>query len=65
MNLEGIMLSDISQRKTNTVWYHFYVKYEKYNKLVNKTEKKLTCIYRDQTSENQWGERMGKGQYKK
>ena len=25
MELEGIMLSEISQRKTNTVWYHLYV----------------------------------------
>ena len=25
MDLEGIMLSEISQRKTNTVCYHLYV----------------------------------------
>ena len=25
IDLEGIMLSEISQRKTNTVWYHVYV----------------------------------------
>ena len=24
-NLEGIMLSEVSQRKTNTVWSHLYV----------------------------------------
>ena len=24
MNLEGVMLSDISQTKTNTVWYHLH-----------------------------------------
>ena len=29
MNLEGIMLSEISPRKTNTVWYHLYVKSKK------------------------------------
>ena len=23
--LEGIIISEISQRKTNTVWYHLYV----------------------------------------
>ena len=27
MNLEGIMLSEISQRKTNTAWYHLHVKF--------------------------------------
>ena len=25
MDLEDIMLSEISQRKTSTVWYHVYV----------------------------------------
>ena len=25
MDLVGIMLSEISQRKTNIVWYHLYV----------------------------------------
>ena len=25
MDLENIMLSEINQRKTNTVWYHLYV----------------------------------------
>ena len=28
IDLEGIMLSEISQRKTNTVWYHVYVELE-------------------------------------
>ena len=28
MNLEGIMLSEMSQRKTNTVWPHLYVESE-------------------------------------
>ena len=35
MDLEGIMLSEIRQRKTNTLLYHLYVKSKKYNKLVN------------------------------
>jgi len=26
MDLEGIMLSEISQRRTNTIWSHLYVK---------------------------------------
>ena len=29
MDLEGILLREISQRKTNTVWYHGYVESEK------------------------------------
>ena len=29
MDLEGIMLSEISQRKLNTVWYHLYVEVKK------------------------------------
>ena len=39
MDLEGLMLSEISQRKTNTVWYHLYVESKKYNKLVNITKR--------------------------
>ena len=35
MDLAGILLSEISQRKTNTVWYHLHVEPKKYNKLVN------------------------------
>ena len=35
MDLEGITLSEIRQRKTNTLLYHLYVKSKKYNKLVN------------------------------
>ena len=31
MDLEGIMLSEISQRKTNPLLYHLYVKSKKYN----------------------------------
>ena len=42
MNLEGIVLSEISQTKTNTVCYHLHVESKKYNKLVNITKKKQT-----------------------
>ena len=31
MDLEGIMLSEISQRKTNTVRFHLYVESKKQN----------------------------------
>ena len=36
---------------------------KKYNKLVNKTKKKQTHRYGEQTSGYQWGVRMGEGQY--
>ena len=61
MDLEGIMLSEISQRKTNTVWY---VESKKYNKLVNITKKKQTHRHREQTSSYQWGERRREGRYR-
>ena len=32
MDLEGIMLSEISQRKTDTVGYHLHVESKKQNK---------------------------------
>ena len=31
MNLEGIMLIKVKQRKTNTMWFHLYVESEKRN----------------------------------
>ena len=62
MDLEGIMLSEVSQTKTNAVWYHLYVKSKKQNKLVNITQKKQTHRYREQTSGYQWEEGMGERQ---
>ena len=41
MNLEGI-ISEISQRKTNTVWYHLYS--ESKNKLGNIAKNQFTDI---------------------
>ena len=55
------MFSKISQRKTNTVWYHLYVGSEKYNKLENITKKKRTHRYWEQISGYQWGEEGGRG----
>ena len=47
MDLEGIVLSEVSQRKTNTVWSHLCV--ESKNKQANKntlhqTHKKITLM---------------------
>ena len=39
VDLEGIMLSERSQRKTSSV-YHLHVEPKKYSKLVNVTKKK-------------------------
>ena len=55
--LEGILLSEISQRKINMVSYHLYVESKTYNKLVNITKKKQTDRYREQTSGYQLGGR--------
>ena len=42
MDLEGFMLmTEISQKKTDTVQYHFYVDSKKYNKLVNIVRKEI------------------------
>ena len=35
MNL--FMLSEISQRKTNTVWFHLYVEFKKQNEWLTET----------------------------
>ena len=35
MDLEGIMLSEVRQRKRNTIRYYSYVESKKYHKLVN------------------------------
>ena len=39
IDIESIMLSEISQTKTITVCYHLYVESKKYNKLVNITKR--------------------------
>ena len=45
MDLEGIMLSEISRTKTNTEWCHVSVESKKYSKLVNIIKKKQTSGY--------------------
>ena len=57
MDLEGIILSEISQRKTNTVWYHLYMESKKYKQLVYTTKKNQTQM---QTM-NEW---LGMGRNK-
>ena len=59
MALEGVMLSEISQRKANTVWIHLYVGSIQYSKLMDITKKKQTHRYREQRTAYQWGDRRG------
>ena len=40
VDLESIMLSEIHEINTNTVWYCLYVKSKEYNKPVNITKKR-------------------------
>ena len=56
---EGIMLNEVSQKKIYTSWYHFYVESIKYNKVVNKTNKKQIHRYIKQTSGYQWEKGSG------
>ena len=60
VNLENIMQSEISQRKTNSIWYHLYMESKKYNKLVNITKKKQTHRHREQTSGYHWRQGWGR-----
>ena len=62
MNVEGIMLSEISHsEEENTVYYPLYVEPKKYNKLANVTKKKwLTNIENNcgyQQGRVKWGKR--------
>ena len=50
LDLEDTMLSEISQRKTNSVGHHLYVESKKYNKPVNITKKKETHGEKGRTS---------------
>ena len=53
VDLEGVMLSEISQRKTNTIWFHLNVE----SKIQNKqTRQKQTHRYRERTDGHQTGE---------
>ena len=71
VDLEGIMLSEISKTKSFCLTYMEYKSHttymwnlKKYNKLVNTTKKKQTHRYREQTSGYQWGEGKGEGHHR-
>ena len=60
VDLEDIVLSEVRQRKTNTVRYHLQVEPKK-NKMNEYNKKKQTHGYRKQNSSYQWGERRRRG----
>ena len=68
MDLEVIMLSEIRQRKTNTICYHLHVKSKKKQKTKEKTPNNMNVHkrqinshrYRKQTNGYQGGEGRGK-----
>ena len=64
MDLEGIILSEISQTEKDKycVISHMW-NLKKYNKLVNKTKKKQTHIHREQTRGYQCGDASCGGQH--
>ena len=47
-----------AEKDKNIVWYHLYVEWKEYNKIVNITtiKKQQIHIYTEQTSGYQWGE---------
>ena len=54
VDLEGIILNEITQRKANTIWYHLYVESKRKDKLVMwQKKKKEIHIYREKTSGDQ------------
>ena len=53
------MLSEISQRKTNTEWLYLYVKSKKQNKWTSITKQKQAHKYRKQMSDWQTGREWG------
>ena len=60
MDLEIIILSEVSQRKTNTTWYHIYVESKIWHKLKS-TEQKQNHRQRQQTCGCQMTGKMGEG----
>ena len=50
MDLETVILSEVSQRKTNVIWHHLYVESDYFLKLqMNLLTKEQTCGYWKET----------------
>ena len=54
MGLEGIMLNEISQKMTNTIWFHSYVKSKTTQNQLPPPTTKRNFRYRKQISAYQW-----------
>ena len=63
LELENIMLSEISQKKTNTISFHSYVEFKKQNKQSKRETqtKKQTLNYREKIDGYQRGDVWGDG----
>ena len=60
MDLEGIILSEVSQtEKAKTLYYNLYVKSKKKTKQMYITQQKQTHKNREQASSYHWGEERG------
>ena len=63
MDLEIIIVSKVSQKKTNTIWYHLYVEPKILHKWVLSMKQKQTHRNREQThggqGEEHWEGRIG------
>lgn len=54
--LEGTMLHEISQRKTNTVWFHLYVESKKQNKWQTNKQQQPEKPREQTRGHQRWGE---------
>ena len=62
MDLEGIVLSEISQTEKHKYCMKSHVESKKCNKLMNKTKRKETYRYGEQASGYQWTKESGEGE---
>ena len=61
MDLESIMLIEVSQSKTNSICCHLYVESKKKNKYNGDYNRKETALYIPVQRTNHWGKGKGRG----
>ena len=59
MDLQIIILSEVSQRKTNMIWYHLYVESKKMIQMNLFTKQKYTHRHKKQTYDYQDRDKLG------
>ena len=58
MNLEGILLSEVSEtEKTSNVWFHLYMESKKQNEWTNKIEIRISVIKKNLVADRGEGRR--------